>query len=257
MTPVGRLGLPITCASVSLVPRSGPGMKVPETGAEQMRGADFRNSCPRFATALPLPDRRASGPRVGPIESNPGVAAQIDRQERMSRDAGIRSNGEGGVNHTRQSNRGGIEMDGAVRKPKDFWSGVLFMLIGLGVCWMASGYDFGTSRRMGPGYFPLVLGVLLSLLGGIITVRAFFGERDPMGRLQIRHALPVLVGTVLFGLMVRPVGILPAIMAMVTVGAIASPRAEMARGPAHGGHSRHRGDGDLCLSPWSTDPRDR
>jgi hypothetical protein len=59
-----------------------------------------------------------------------------------------------------------------IKSQKDFFSGLMFMGVGVAFAWGATGYIIGTGARMGPGYFPLVLGILLALLGGAITFKA-------------------------------------------------------------------------------------
>ena len=46
----------------------------------------------------------------------------------------------------------------AIHNPRDFWSGVLFTLLGVGALVIGSKYTLGTAARMGPGYFPRILG---------------------------------------------------------------------------------------------------
>jgi len=55
----------------------------------------------------------------------------------------------------------------AIRHPKDFWSGVLFIAIGVSTIVAGSKYTLGTAARMGPGYFPRILGILLIALGAL------------------------------------------------------------------------------------------
>ena len=55
---------------------------------------------------------------------------------------------------------------GRIRNPKDFWAGVLFVAVGIAAIVLGSRYNLGTAARMGPGYFPRILGMLLILLGG-------------------------------------------------------------------------------------------
>ena len=62
-----------------------------------------------------------------------------------------------------------------IKSQKDFFSGLMFMVVGVAFAWGASNYTIGSGARMGPGYFPLALGVLLTLLGGIITFKALVG----------------------------------------------------------------------------------
>ena len=57
-----------------------------------------------------------------------------------------------------------------LRNRQDFWSGVMFIALGLGFAWQASSYQMGTAARMGPGYFPFWLGIVLALLGAIVLL---------------------------------------------------------------------------------------
>ena len=61
----------------------------------------------------------------------------------------------------------------SIKHPKDFYAGLMYAVVGLGALVLARGYHMGTSVRMGPGYFPTVLGGLLLLIGTISMVRAF------------------------------------------------------------------------------------
>ncbi len=65
----------------------------------------------------------------------------------------------------------------SIRNPKDFWAGALFVAIGVGTLLMGSKYTLGTAARMGPGYFPRILGILLIVLGRHSRV-----ARDANGR---------------------------------------------------------------------------
>lgn len=57
----------------------------------------------------------------------------------------------------------------SIKSQKDFFSGLMFMVVGVTFAWGASTYNIGTGARMGPGYFPLVLGTLLAILGAAIV----------------------------------------------------------------------------------------
>ncbi|WP_296447949.1 tripartite tricarboxylate transporter TctB family protein [Rhodoferax sp. UBA5149] len=65
-----------------------------------------------------------------------------------------------------------------IKSQKDFFSGLAFMAIGGAFAWGATTYTVGTGARMGPGYFPLVLGVLLAILGAVITFKAMVVETE-------------------------------------------------------------------------------
>ena len=56
-----------------------------------------------------------------------------------------------------------------IKSQQDFFSGLMFTLVGGGFAWGATNYTIGTGARMGPGYFPLLLGIFLAVLGAFIT----------------------------------------------------------------------------------------
>ena len=56
----------------------------------------------------------------------------------------------------------------AIRHPKDFLAGLIFVAFGIAAIVLGSGYPLGTAARMGPGYFPRILGILLIVLGGAL-----------------------------------------------------------------------------------------
>ncbi len=110
-----------------------------------------------------------------------------------------------------------------LRNPKDLWSGIVFVGAGLFFLLVGQGYDLGTARRMGPGYFPTVLSILLILVGLGVLARGLLRDGGPIGALAIRPAILVVGSTVAFGLLVRGAGLLPASLLLVAVSAFASP----------------------------------
>ncbi|MCC6472246.1 MAG: tripartite tricarboxylate transporter TctB family protein [Burkholderiales bacterium] len=73
---------------------------------------------------------------------------------------------------------------------KDFWAGVMFIGFGLFFMLVAQNYPMGTALRMGPAYFPTVLGGLMGVLGLIIFVRSFFGKpRSPFAQVELRLSI--------------------------------------------------------------------
>ncbi|MHB8493814.1 MAG: tripartite tricarboxylate transporter TctB family protein [Casimicrobiaceae bacterium] len=68
-----------------------------------------------------------------------------------------------------------------IRHPKDFWSGALFIAVGVGAIVLGSKYTLGSAARMGPGYFPRLLGILLVALGGMLALRVLSGIRRRFG----------------------------------------------------------------------------
>ena len=69
-----------------------------------------------------------------------------------------------------------------IKSQKDFFSGLMFMGIGIAFAVGATAYDIGEAARMGPGYFPLWLGILMAVLGAIITFKALVVESIDGGK---------------------------------------------------------------------------
>jgi len=63
-----------------------------------------------------------------------------------------------------------------IKNGKDFWAGAMFIAFGIGFMIIARQYTMGTSVRMGPSYFPTVLGGMLTVLGGVVFFRAFVSK---------------------------------------------------------------------------------
>lgn len=88
-----------------------------------------------------------------------------------------------------------------MKNEKDFFSGLLFAVVGSAFGWGALSYEVGSSGRMGPGYFPLLLGVLLALLGLVMMWRAARqpDQADPIGRWAWRPMVFIIAANLLFG----------------------------------------------------------
>lgn len=107
-----------------------------------------------------------------------------------------------------------------IRNPKDFWSGVLFIALGTATIVLGAKYTLGSAARMGPGYFPRILGILLIVLGGILAVRATRTVGPPMPSFRWRPTIIVLGSVVLFGAIVRIAGVaLSTVILIVTASA--------------------------------------
>ena len=83
----------------------------------------------------------------------------------------------------------------------------------------------GTAIRMGPGYFPLMLAIILGALGLLIIVKGLGRATSPIGGVPWRGVLFILLGPILFGLTVRGLGIVPAIALVALIAALASAKA--------------------------------
>ena len=115
-------------------------------------------------------------------------------------------------------------MPAFIRHPKDFWTGVIFLCMGLAAVIIGRDYTMGTAGRMGPGYFPTILGGILAVIGVIAMIRSFARPGEAISRFYIKNLLLVLVAVLLFGFLMRDAGLVPAILAVVLVSAYASPK---------------------------------
>ncbi|MDO8279184.1 MAG: tripartite tricarboxylate transporter TctB family protein [Burkholderiaceae bacterium] len=91
-----------------------------------------------------------------------------------------------------------------IKSSKDFWSGIMFGVMGLGFAVGATSYNVGEGARMGPGYFPLMLGAILAIMGGVILVKALVVETvdgDKIGRWAWRPLCYVLGSNLAFGVL--------------------------------------------------------
>jgi hypothetical protein len=111
-----------------------------------------------------------------------------------------------------------------IRSAKDFWTGVLYIFFGASAIFIATDYGMGTALRMGPAYFPTVLGALLTFIGAIALVRAFIVPGTPIGGFAVKGLLLVVISVLLFGITVRGGGLSVALPLLVIVSAYASSR---------------------------------
>lgn len=110
------------------------------------------------------------------------------------------------------------------QNPKDFWTGVLYIFFGASAMYIARDYNMGTASRMGPAYFPTILGALLTAIGAIAMIRSFVAAGAPLGRFAIKGLALVTVSVVLFGFLVRQAGLIIALPLLVIIGAYGSAR---------------------------------
>jgi Tripartite tricarboxylate transporter TctB family len=107
----------------------------------------------------------------------------------------------------------------------DILAGAIFIAIGLAFVLGSLGYELGTPLRMGPGYFPLVTGGVLAVLGLIILVKGLVaGEVIEFGRIPWRSVILIVAAIVFFGLTVRGLGFVPSVAVTALLTALASYR---------------------------------
>jgi hypothetical protein len=110
-----------------------------------------------------------------------------------------------------------------IRSPRDFFAGLIFFLFGLSAVVVGRNYPMGSALRMGPGYFPCVLGTLLLGLGAAICFRGLATDGEPVEPIGLRPLLLVLAGIGFFAVTVDTVGLVAATVLLTAIGAAASP----------------------------------
>ena len=106
-----------------------------------------------------------------------------------------------------------------IKAPKDFWAGLMFIGFGLAFALIAQNYQMGTSVRMGPAYFPTVLGGILAVIGLAILIESLLVEGSKVAKFYFKPVLFIVGALLLFGLLLRPLGLVIAIAALVGLGA--------------------------------------
>ena len=119
-------------------------------------------------------------------------------------------------------------MSKVLRSPKDFWAGVLYSGFGGAALLIARDYGMGSASRMGPGYFPTVLGALLLVIGVASLLRGFLAKGEPLGAIAWKGMVLVSGATVAFGLLLRPLGLVAALLGLILISALASVKFKLA-----------------------------
>ena len=120
----------------------------------------------------------------------------------------------------------------AVKSQKDFFSGLLFIAVGVAFAWGATNYKVGDAARMGPGYFPLLLGILLAVLGLVVTFNALVVETedgDKIGSIAWKPLFFIILSNLTFGVLLGGLpsiglpymGLTAAIIALTFIAALA------------------------------------
>jgi hypothetical protein len=102
-----------------------------------------------------------------------------------------------------------------IRNPKDFWAGLMFIAFGGAGVWMAYSFPFGSAARMGPAYFPTLIGGLLTIFGLYIALRGVVLGGHRMDRFNFKPLVMVLASVALFGFALQHVGLVSAIFAII------------------------------------------
>lgn len=111
-----------------------------------------------------------------------------------------------------------------IRNPKDFWSGAIFIAFGLAALLIAQNYRMGTALRMGPAFFPSILGGILIVIGAVGIVRAMIRPGEPISRFALKELALVVGASLAFGFLVRGTGVAIAVIVLVMISGLASTK---------------------------------
>lgn len=113
----------------------------------------------------------------------------------------------------------GFLMKSDLLSNKDFLSGLLLIGTGAAAIFISQDYPVGSTLRMGPGYFPIALGIILIAFGIYTLVQGLRTGEKVQGNWSVRALILLPLSMVVFGLLVDTVGLIPALLALVFVSA--------------------------------------
>jgi hypothetical protein len=107
-----------------------------------------------------------------------------------------------------------------IKSPRNFWAGVMFLGFGgFFAIWALTHYQMGSAVRMGPAYFPAVLGGLLAVLGLIVLVESVTVEGSAVPTINFRPLILISAACVVYGYLMKPAGLIVATAALVFISA--------------------------------------
>ena len=111
-----------------------------------------------------------------------------------------------------------------IKSQKDFWSGLMFIVIGIGFAWGALNYSFGSSARPGPGFFPFGLGVLMAIMGSMVLFKAMVVETvdgEPLGKWAWKPLITITATVAIFGYTLPHLGMAVALPILIIISSLA------------------------------------
>ncbi len=111
-----------------------------------------------------------------------------------------------------------------IRNHRDFWSGVLFIATGVLFMVLSRQYNLGTAAKMGPGYFPTILGGLMAALGVLIMLPAFSskGPEVRVDKMDLKSIVLILVAVAVYGATLPKLGFIVSLFLLIMISSFAS-----------------------------------
>jgi len=105
------------------------------------------------------------------------------------------------------------------RNNRDFFAGLMYIVVGALAMWIARDYPFGSALRMGPGYFPTVLGGIMVAFGIAVMLMGIRNNEKMKGTWSIRGLIILPIATVVFGFLMETAGFIPALAVLIPLAA--------------------------------------
>ncbi len=110
----------------------------------------------------------------------------------------------------------------AIKSPREFYAGAIYIAFGAAGLWLGWAYPMGTAGRMGGGYFPKVLSVLLIAFGLMALARGIKVSGPRLANINARPLLLIPAACALFGLLLEPIGFIGSLFLLIVMSAMAS-----------------------------------
>ena len=111
-----------------------------------------------------------------------------------------------------------------IKSQRNFWSGLMFVIVGLAFAWGATNYSFGSSARPGPAYFPFGLGVLMAIMGALVWFASITVETedgDPIGDIAWKPLVIITAAVAMFGFILPLLGMIVSLPLLIVISALA------------------------------------
>ena len=111
-----------------------------------------------------------------------------------------------------------------VRNKQNFWSGVMFIVLGVAFAWKPTEYTMGTAARIRPGYFPFWLGVIMAILGAIVLLTSLSPKaaKTEVDKFDFKSVAIITAAVVVFAFLLQPAGLIVSMVVLVLISAAAA-----------------------------------
>ena len=114
-----------------------------------------------------------------------------------------------------------------VKSPQDLGAGLVFLAIGIAGLYFGNDLAFGTSARMGPGYFPILLSGLIIVVGLVVGFQGLTVEGPPIEKVQFRPISFIIAAILIFGLLIESIGLALTAILLTIFAAYARPEVKL------------------------------